>query len=379
MGFGKEKFKQIVWLMVIAAALVLVIIYSDAILGGIGLAVSILAPFVAGAAIAFVLNIPMSQIENKLLKRWNSKSAKHLKRPVSIVLTLLIVAALITILIATVVPQIGKTVADIAKQLPAFADRLMALLTDLQQQYPVLDGQTDILVKLEENWENIVNGVFSFMKNGFGSMVNSTIGIASNIVSGVVSGFIAFVFSIYLLAQKEKLGSQVRRVCDAFIPEKINKKIYYVCSLLSRNFTNFITGQCLEACILGSLFVITMLIFRLPYAVMIGVLIAFTALIPIVGAFIGCIVGAFLILIVSPMKALGFVILFLTLQQIEGNLIYPRVVGSSVGLPAIWVLVAVTLGGSLFGIVGMLAFIPLVSTLYMLLRDEVNRRNAGKA
>lgn len=375
MGFSKEKFRQIVLLMVIAAALVLVIIYSHQILGALGVAVGIIMPFAAGGAIAFVLNIPMRQIENKLLGKWNNKYSEKLKRPVSILLTLLFVVLLITILIATVVPQVGKAVADVAKQIPMFADRIMAIVSDLQQQYPEMGRQTDILSQLEQNWDAIVNGVFSFMKNGFGDMLNSTIGIASGIVSRVASGFIAFIFSIYILAQKEKLGNQVNRIFKAFLPAKVNEKIQRVCTLLSRNFTNFITGQCLEACILGSMFVVSMFILRMPYAVMIGVLIAFTALIPIVGAFIGCVVGAFLILLVSPIKALGFVILFLVLQQIEGNLIYPRVVGSSVGLPAIWVLAAVTIGGSMFGIIGMLAFIPLVSTLYMLLRDEVNRRN----
>ncbi len=375
MGFSKEKFRQIVLLMVIAAALVLVIIYSHQIFGALGVAVSIIMPFAAGGAIAFVLNIPMRQIENKLLGKWNNKYSEKLKRPVSILLTLLFVVLLITILIATVVPQVGKAVADVAKQIPMFADRIMAIVSDLQQQYPEIGRQSDILGQLEQNWDAIVNGVFSFMKNGFGDMLNSTIGIASGIVSRVASGFIAFIFSIYILAQKEKLGNQVNRIFKAFLPAGVNEKIQRVCKLLSRNFTNFITGQCLEACILGSMFVVSMFIFRMPYAVMIGVLIAFTALIPIVGAFIGCVVGAFLILLVSPIKALGFVILFLVLQQIEGNLIYPRVVGSSVGLPAIWVLAAVTIGGSMFGIIGMLAFIPLVSTLYMLLRDEVNRRN----
>ena len=209
-------------------------------------------------------------------------------------------------------------------------------------------------------------------------MLNSTIGIASSVVSGFTNLFIGLVFSVYVLAQKEKLAGQVKRVLSAFLPEKINNSVLYVCALLNKNFTNFITGQCLEAVILGTMFVIAMTIFRMPYAVMIGVLIAFTALIPIVGAFIGCVVGAFLILLVNPWKALAFIVLFLVLQQIEGNLIYPRVVGSSVGLPAMWVLVAVTIGGSLFGIMGMLVFIPLISTVYALLRECVNRRNEKK-
>lgn len=378
MEISKEKFKQIITLMIIAAILVLCIIYCDSILNALGLAFGITMPFIAGGAVAFVLNIPLNLIEKKLFKNWMGKSAKRLKRPASIVCTLLFVALLVTILIVTVVPQIGKTISDIAGQVPVFVDRIMILAGDLQAKYLVFDTQTDILAQLEKNWDNIVNGVVGFMKNGFGNVLNSTIGIASGIVSKVTSGFIAFIFSIYVLAQKERLGNQIKRVFNAFLSEKANRRVFHVIAVLNKNFTNFITGQCLEACILGSMFVVSMLILRMPYAVMIGVLIAFTALIPIVGAFIGCIVGAFLILMVSPVKAVGFVVLFLVLQQIEGNLIYPKVVGSSVGLPAIWVLVAVTVGGSMFGIIGMLAFIPLVSTIYTLLRDEVNRRNEKK-
>ena len=209
-------------------------------------------------------------------------------------------------------------------------------------------------------------------------MVTSTIGMASSIIGAIVNGVISFIFSLYILSQKEKLADQGQRIVRAYASEKLADGILRVLSLLNKNFTNFVTGQCLEAIILGVLFIIAMTIFGMPYAVLVGVLIAFTALIPIVGAFIGCGVGAFLILIDDPMLALWFVIMFLIIQQLEGNLIYPKVVGNSVGLPAIWILMAVSLGGSLFGVTGMLFFIPLLSTCYVLLRDNVNERNRAK-
>ncbi len=220
--------------------------------------------------------------------------------------------------------------------------------------------------------------MIDFMQNGLGSVVSSTVTVASTIIGGVVNVFVALVFSFYILAQKEKLGDQFRRILRAYCPQKVNNRVLEIASLAGKNFSSFITGQCMEAVILGVMFVITMTLFGFPYAVMVGVLIAFTALIPIVGAFIGCFVGAFLIMVDDPVKAVWFLVLFIILQQIEGNLIYPHVVGNSVGLPSIWVLAAVTVGGSLMGVVGMLIFIPILSTVYALIREDVNEKNKGK-
>ena len=194
------------------------------------------------------------------------------------------------------------------------------------------------------------------------------------LVSMAMNFAIGFVFSCYVLLQKEKLGRQVLKAAYAILPVKTVEYLGHVCTLASKVFSSFITGQCIEAVILGSMFFVSMTIGRFPYAMLIGVLISFTALIPVFGGIIGCWVGFFLILMVSPLKALAFLILFLILQQIEGNLIYPHVVGNSVGLPAIWVLVAVTLGGNLMGIVGMLIFIPLVSVIYTLFKEWVSER-----
>lgn len=205
-------------------------------------------------------------------------------------------------------------------------------------------------------------------------MLDTTFSAAISIVNGMSTFLIGFIFSIYILLQKENLIRQIKKLLAAFLPERTVEGIVRIAALTSRTFSNFFTGQCMEAVILGSMFFIVLVVLRLPYALLIGVLIAFTALIPVFGAFIGWAVGAFLMLIISPMDALLFSAVFFTLQQIEGNMIYPHVVGNSVGLPSIWVLVAVTLGGSMMGVVGMLIFIPLCSVLYTLLRDTVNER-----
>lgn len=378
MGFDKEKIKQIRWLMVLAAVLVLGILYSSSVFAGIGFAFQIAKPFLYGGVIAFVLNLPMKAFENKLLRKWKGKAADKLKRPVSMTLAVVAVFLVITIVIGTVVPQVTVTASEVGKKIPAFLDRVTVELDNLAVKYPELAEKVEELESLEINWDTLVDTVFDFLKNGAGDMLTSTVSVASGIIGGIVNIVIAFIFALYILVQKERLGNQCVRIISAYLPEKAGNRILEICSMLHKNFSNFITGQCLEAVILGTLFVIFMTIFRMPYALMIGVLIAFTALIPIVGAFIGCIVGAFLIMIDSPLLAFWFVIMFLIIQQIEGNLIYPRVVGNSVGLPSIWVLMAVSLGCSLFGIAGMLFFIPLLSTVYALIRESVNGRNAEK-
>lgn len=378
MEFSREKIRQIRHLMILAAFLIVGIIYSDQVFQGAAFIFSIFSPFLAGGAIAFVLNIPMKGFEEKLLARWKGKGAQRMKRPLCLALAIVSVVLVIAIVIGTVVPQVASTASEIGKKIPGFMNGVMEELDRLAKKYPELTRQIERLDLEEINWDSVLDGVLDFMKNGAGDVLNSTVSVASGIISGIVNLVISFIFALYILAQKERLEDQGRRIVSAYLPEKAGRKLMEICSLLYKNFNSFITGQCLEVVILGTMFVIAMSICRMPYALMVGVLIAFTALIPIVGAFIGCGVGAFLILIDNPLQALWFVILFLVLQQIEGNLIYPRVVGSSVGLPAIWVLMAVSVGGSLFGVAGMLLFIPLMSSGYSLLRESVNSRNANR-
>ena len=374
--------RQIRNLILFAAVVVLCVMYSGQIVRWIFLGIDILEPFAVGGMIAFVLNLPMKFVEERLLGRWKGKAADKLRRPLSLLAAIVFVAVLIVIVVMAVLPQLGRTINDLGQKIPEFFQQVVAWLGDLERQYPQL-GQylgpfLDSGESLEQSgasMDQLAARLMDFLKEGGVSVITTTIGVASGIIGTFVKGIISFIFALYILAAKEKLADQGKRILHAFAPEKVEKGTLSLCSLLYRNFSHFITGQCVEAVIIGTIFVITMSLFRMPYAVMIGVLIAFTALIPVVGAFIGCILGAFLILVDAPEMAFWFVVLFLIIQQIEGNLIYPRVVGESVGLPAIWVLAAVSVGGSLFGFAGMLVFIPLVSTGYMLLRDEVNARN----
>ena len=378
MGFDKVKVKQVCLLILYVAGLILLLIYSDALFTGIRLAIGICMPFIIGGCIAFILNIPMNGLEKVVFRKWNGKAADRIKRPISIFLSVVFVLTIVTLVIVAVVPQLSKTLTTLGEKVTPFLQGMLAWLESVTKNYPTLTEWITKLETVEFNWAMVISKVGGFLQNGVGSVLGSTVTVASSIIGGVANTFIAFVFAIYILSQKEKLKDQVGRILDAYAPRKLNARIRETCHRLNVNFTNFICGQCLEAVILGALFVVFMTIFQMPYAIMIGTLIAFTALIPIVGAFIGCSVGVFMILIDNPMQALWFLILFFILQQLEGNLIYPKVVGNSVGLPSIWVLVSVSVGGSLFGVAGMLIFIPLMSTLYSLLRDDVNRRNAGK-
>lgn len=375
MEYSRKKMRQLIGLLCLAGGLLLALKYSGQIFSAVGLVLGILRPFLLGGAIAFVLNIPLRAVENRLLGRWHGRA----KRPVSMILSILLVLLVLALVVLMVVPQIGSAAAQVVQQVPAQLEALAVWLEGLSAQYPQLGGQAELLAQLEANWQSIVENLFRVLRSGMGSVVSTTIGLAGGLISSVADVAIGVVFSFYILAQKEKLGDQGRRILSAYLPRRAAAYAHKVCALLYKNFSSFVTGQCLEAVILGSMFVVSMTLLRMPYAVMIGVLIGFTALIPIVGAFIGCVVGALLILLENPMQAVAFVVLFLVLQQVEGNLIYPRVVGSSVGLPSIWVLAAVTIGGSLFGVLGMLVFIPLLSTVYALLRDSVNARNAAKA
>ncbi len=374
----KRIFRMICKLILFAGAIILGVMYSKEVLEVAKLLLGMLTPFLVGAAMAFVLNLPTGFIERKLFGKWTNPKTAGLKRGISIVLALLFVVALLVFAVLMVVPQLTSTLMELGNVIPAFFRELVADLEKLALEYPEWKDALAAVEELSIDWSSIISYVTAFLKDGLGSVLSSTVGFAGSLAGMILDGVIAFVFAIYILSGKEKLGGQIKKLLHAYLPEKGYENTLKVVALCNHNFAKFISGQCLEAVILGAMFTICMTIFRMPYAVLVGVLIAFTALIPIVGAFIGCAVGAFLILVVSPVKALMFIIMFLILQQLEGNLIYPRVVGNSVGLPAIWVLFAVSIGGSMFGVVGMLVFIPLMSTLYALLRENVNNRNSKK-
>ena len=342
--------------------------------GAVGWLLGILAPFLLGGAIAFILNVPMRAIERNLMPR--AKSAARFRRPMALVLALVGVLGVLALASWVIGPGIAEAVMSIVNQIPQAAKRLQEQLLELEEYLPQLEA---IIAELDINWGELSKKAIDLAQDWGSGLLSSGSGFIGGVVSGVSTFVIGLIFSFYILLQKEKLSRQARQVFYAILPERWADRLLEVLRLAERTFSSFLSGQCLEACILGTLFVVAMTLFQIPYALLVGVLIALTALIPIVGAFIGCAVGALLIAIDDPWKALWFIVLFLVLQQVEGNLIYPHVVGSSVGLPSIWVLFAVTLGGSLMGILGMLVFIPVCSVLYALFRGYVKDRLGQKA
>ena len=372
MDLNRENMKKLMLLIAFAILLLVGVQKLNVVIGVISFAWGILFPFVLGGTIAFILNVPMSALENQIFsEKKKSKMQQKMARPVSLILAIFLVIALISVVIFVVVPELTETIALLGKTIEAFIPKAETWLIEIFRNNPQV---VEALNNLELNWHTIGESILGFFGNGAGNVLSSTVNAAKEILSGFATFFIAFVFACYILLQKEKLGAQMKKLLQAVFSETKVTQILYVSSLSHRTFSSFITGQCLEAVILGLMFLVAMSLFGFPYTLMISVLIAFTVLIPLVGAFIGCAVGVCLILMVNPMQALVFAIVFLVLQQIEGNFIYPYVVGNSIGLPSIWVLAAVSIGASLMGIMGMLIFIPLVSVLYTLLREWVNKR-----
>jgi len=371
---SKDNMKKIMLLIVFTILILVGVTNVEKVWGVIKILLNIIFPFILGGAIAFIINMPMRCIEKNIFRRGSEKYQKAVKkiaRPVSLVLSLVLILAVVVLVFFVVVPQLGDTVIRLSNDIRQFWPQVQEWAIRLFEDNPEV---VDWINSIEINWDKIVQGGIEFLKTGAGTILGSTYSVAKTIVSAATNFVIAFVFAVYIVLQKEKLSVQVSKIMYAFLPEKVVEKIQAVCLLTHKTFSNFLTGQCLEAVILGSMFFVVMVVFSFPYPLLVGVLIAFTALIPIFGAFIGCFVGTFLILMENPMQAIAFVAIFLILQQIEGNLIYPHVVGSSVGLPSIWVLVAVTLGASVMGIVGMLVFIPLLSVIYTLFRGYVYKR-----
>ena len=373
MDLSKMSIKKIRELIVFTALLVVALWKFDVVLGVLKTIWDIIFPFVLVGAIAFLTNVPMSFLEKKIFEKVKKKNkiVRKLKRPISLILTIVLVVGVIALVMFGVIPQLTRTMGNLVTSINDFIPQMQSWIGEFFHNNQEIMNLVD---QIEFDPDQAIKWGISLLGNGAGNMMNTTMSAVGSIVSGVATFFIAFSFACYILFQKEKLHVQIRKVFFAFLPRQKADAFLKVCSLTYRTFANFLAGQCLEAVILGSMFVVTLSILRMSYALLIGVLIAFTALIPIFGAFIGCAVGSFLIFMVSPQQAILFVIVFLVLQQIEGNLIYPHVVGESVGLPSIWVLAAVTIGGNLMGIVGMLVFIPMLSVFYTIFREFVYLR-----
>ena len=326
------------------------------------------APLLIGCVIAYPLNILMSFYERHFFQKSRKVWVQKSRRGICVLLALITLVAIVAGVIALIVPQLVSCVMLLVEQIP---DAITNLLVGLEE-YDLLSADVVEQVKAID-WQSRLGDIFKTVFSGLSSAIDVVVTMVSSVVSGVTTGVLALIFAIYVLFGKEKLGSQWNRLMKRYVKETWCQRIAHVMHMANDSFHRFIVGQCTEAVILGVLCTIGMLILRLPYAPMIGAVMAFTALIPVVGAFVGGAVGVFLIMMESPLQAVIFLIFLVVLQQLENTLIYPKVVGASIGLPGIWVLTAVTIGGGVLGVFGMLLGVPAAATVYRLLRENVNQ------
>lgn len=375
MEFNKKTLKN---LFLVASACIVVywILHETERLNAVvELLSSIFSPFAVGAGLAFIINVPMRRIETML----NGITNTGLRRAVAILLTFLALLLVLALVFWLLIPQVVQTAETFASRLPAFFVRIETAVREFLTAHPELMEY----VYQNTNFESIdVAGLVQRVMDMVGTSVSTIVGGAFSAIGGVttaiVNAVISFVFAMYCLARKEILARQGKRLLYAFLPEHVCDEIVRILRLANATFSNFLSGQFIEVCILGCMFAIAMLIFRMPYIPLVSVLVAVTAFIPLVGAFVGCILGALFILVDNPLQAVWFVLMFLVIQQIEGNMIYPRVVGTSIGLPGMWVLVAVAIGGELMGVFGMFIMIPLASVIYTLLREITDHRLSAR-
>ena len=360
--------KDIIVIISYIALIIFALVNFSKIFTFLGKVISIFSPFLLGIILAFVLNVLNNFIEKKIFGKIKpSKIWNKIKRPLCIILSLILVFLTIFFVMNLLIPQLKNSASLFTDTLPAYKEDIIGILNKFD-----IDEST--VNKVGEYLDNFGKVITDYIKGNSKDVITVTTEVATSVVNIISKGIITLVFAIYMIAQKETLSRQINKVMKAYLKPKTINKINTVGTLANKTFSNFVTGQCLEALIFGSLVFVGMLIFRFPYASTIGVLLGFTALIPIFGAFIGTAIGFILIMMVSPVKAILFVVFIIVLQQIEGNLIYPRVVGKSIGLPGMWVLLSVTVGGSIGGILGMLIATPLCSLLYALFTKMVNDR-----
>ena len=331
-------------------------------------------PLIIGGVVAYLVNILMSAYERDYFPNSKNQFVIKSRRPICMALAFLTLIAIVVLIFGLIIPQLGECIGVIIEELPGFMEKIIVIANDLK----LFDPETlESLAAID--WKSQIGKLVEFVSSGIGDVVDVVVSAVSSVFSWIVTGLLSTIFAIYLLSGKEALNDQCHRILKRYLPESIYGKIFYFVHILDDCFHRYIVGQCTEAVILGSLCALGMGILRLPYAMMIGALVGFTALIPVAGAYIGAGVGAFMILTVDSFKALIFLIFLVILQQLEGNLIYPKVVGSSMGLPGIWVLAAVTIGGSIAGVGGMLLGVPLAATAYRIIQDDVRKAELPEA
>ena len=376
--------KNLTWKTCIRAGVTVVAVYLactywHTLTDVVGVALSAAVPLLIGAVIAYVANILMSFYERHFFVRSKKPFIPKIRRPACMALAFLTAVVAIVWMLTTVLPELARCVDMIISSLPGALNKAYAWLDEKFQIGAMLSEMNLSLPGADFDWKSAITSAVSFVMTGVGGAAKVAVTAVSSVASTVVTLFLAIVFSIYLLAGKEKLAAQFIRVSRIYLGDRLTDRVLYVLRVMNESFHAFIVGQCTEALILGAMCFIGMMIFGFDYALTISVLVGFTALIPIAGAYIAAVAGAFMIFVNSPLQALLFLIYLVILQQIEGNLVFPRVVGSSIGLPGVWVLAAVTIGGGVMGIPGMLIGVPLASALYRLLGRDVHAREMGKS
>lgn len=335
----------------------------------------VVSPFVLGASLAFIINVPMRAIEGLFKGVANTK----FRRLIAVVLTFIVILLVLTLVFVLLIPQLSSTIQSLIPKIYTFVINTEQTVTEFLEQNPqVMEWVVNNTDFENLDWAGLAQKAISMVGTSVSKIVDKAFTAIGSITGALVDVVIAIVFSLYCLFQKESLARQGRKILYAFLPEKFSDGVVRILRLTNSTFSNFLSGQCVEVCILGCLFAVAMAIFQMPYIPLVSVLVAVTAFIPVVGAWVGCILGTFFILVANPMQAVWFVVLFLVLQQIENNLIYPRVVGTSIGISGMWVLVAVGVGGELMGVAGMFLMIPVASVIQTLLREATNQRLAGK-
>lgn len=356
-----------------------------AIYGAVATVWNVFGVVITGLAMAFVLNVPLKLFENRVFYGMSEDRrpyVRKMRRPVSLVCALVVTLGVIVILIAVIMPQLTATVAEVASQLPDYINSVVQWLRDFLSGFGIT---VDALEDFSVDWEQVFSDLTTYLKEGSanvlesaasaGSSVVSTVtDVGGSVISTVMNTFLGLIVAVYVLAQKERIGHFMKRCIDAFLPHRASSAISRIASMASETFSNFVAGQFTDSCILGVLCYICMRIFRFPYPEVISVVIGVTSLVPMVGSFIGEVIGALLILIVSPIKALLFIVMVLAIQQVDGAFIYPRIVGKSVGLPGVAVFCAVIVGGNVAGVLGSLLGVPVCALLYALLREAVDAR-----
>lgn len=365
--FKKDDMKKMLFTVIVIALAYWIVTNYEVVLNILSIGLNVIFPFILGFAIAFILNIPMAKIECFLKKRIKKKNTKIPIRIISICLSLLILIGIISLLLFLLIPELVENIQMLVDNIPSIIKNVEIWFLDLLSKYPEIQIKLQEAFQQSDNFSKIIPDILNYI-------ANSAIGVIGNIISGFITFFTALIFSIYMLSQKEYLLEMTKKFIYAYNDKKKADKLVEIGKLANKTFNSFISGQCVDAVVLGTIIFIVCSLFRFPYALIIAVLTTVTALIPILGAMIAMVIGAILIATINPFQALLFIIVFLIVQQIEGNFIYPKIVGKSVGLSPMWTLLAISVGGSLFGIVGMLISLPLASIAFTILKTDVNKK-----